>query len=124
MIVDYEAMGRRIRRKRQEKGLTQQQISKMLNLSLSYYGHIERGTRIPSLETIVSIANTLHMGTDQLLRDSLLIKAPGERNPLFSNHDLHLLRAFLQNQQDALDHWLDIDEASYIDEEDDDEISV
>jgi len=109
MIVDYEAMGRRIRRKRQEKGLTQLQISKMLNLSLSYYGHIERGTRIPSLETIVSIANTLHMGTDQLLRDSLLIQVPVERNPLFTNRDLHLLRAFLQSQQDALDHWLDND---------------
>lgn len=124
MIVDYEAMGRRIRRKRQEKGLTQLQISKMLNLSLSYYGHIERGTRIPSLETIVSIANTLHMGTDQLLRDSLLIQVPVERNPLFSNRDLHLLRAFLHSQQDALDHWLDNDDPSYSCEDNDNVQSV
>ena len=124
MEMNNEDLGRRIRECRKRKKMTQEELAEKTNISASFLGHIERGTRIPSLETIVSIANTLHMGTDQLLRDSLLIKVPVERNPLFSNHDLHLLRAFLQNQQDALDHWLDIDEASYIDEEDDDEISV
>lgn len=111
MIINYEALGRRIRRKRQEKGLTQKDMAKRVNLSVSFYGHIERGSRVPSLETLVLIANELLIGTDILLRDSLKA-APihVERNPLFSNRDLHLLRAYLNAQQDALEHWLDEDE--------------
>lgn len=112
MIIDYEAMGRRIRRKRQEKGLTQVEFAKKINLSASYYGHIERGTRTPSLETLILIANELMIGTDILLRDSLKIRVPVERNPLFSNRDLHLLREYLQAQQDALVNWLEEDEDS------------
>lgn len=111
MIIDYEAMGRRIRRKRQEKGMTQLEFAKEINISPSYYGHIERGTRTPSLETLVLIANTLTVGVDVLLRDSLKIQVPVERNPLFSRHDLHMLREYLQVQTDALNHWLDDDEA-------------
>ena len=107
MIIDYEAMGRRIRRRRQEKGLTQRQLAGRINISVSYYGHIERGTRVPSVETIVQIANELMVGADYILRDSLKVPVRIERNPLFSNTELHLLRAYLNAQQDALDHWLD-----------------
>ena len=117
MIIDYEAMGRRIRRKRQEKGLTQVQLAKKVNLSPSYYGHIERGTRTPSLETLVLIANELMTGTDVILRDSLKVPVPVERNPLFSHRDLHLLREYLQVQQDALDNWLEDNETEETDDE-------
>lgn len=118
-MIDYEAMGRRIRRKRQEKGLTQAKMAKKVNLSCSYYGHIERGTRVPSLETLVLIANELYVGTDLLLRDSLKVPVHIERNPLFSMQELHLLRAYLSAQQDALDHWLDEDDDTQTEEEDD-----
>lgn len=107
MIIDYEAMGRRIRRRRQEKGYTQRELAEHVNLSVSYYGHIERGTRIPSIETLVMLANELSVSTDYFLRDSLKMPVRIEKNPLFSNNDLHLLRAYLNAQQDAIDHWLD-----------------
>ena len=107
MPVDYEAMGRRIRRKRQEMGLTQIQFAKRINLSSSYYGHIERGSRVPSLETLILIANELHVGTDQLLRDSLVVPVKLDKNPFFNAKDLHLLRAYLSVQNEALNSWLD-----------------
>ncbi len=119
-MLNYEALGRRIRRKRQERGLTQKQMSERVNLSCSYYGHIERGTRVPSLDTLILIANELYVGTDALLRDSLQAPVRVERNPLFNNQDLHLLRAYLSAQQDALDHWLDEDDPQ-CDTEDTDE---
>lgn len=109
-MTDYEALGKRIRRKRQELGLTQQQMAEKTNLSPSFYGHIERGTRVPSLDTMIIIANELHTGVDLLVRDSLTINVPVERNPLFSIQDLRVLRAYLAEQQQALDHWLDSDE--------------
>jgi len=109
MIIDYEAMGRRIRRRRLERGYTQRALAECVNLSVSYYGHIERGTRIPSIETIVLLANELLVSTDYFLRDSLKAPVQIAKNPLFSNKDLHMLRAYLNAQQDAIDHWLDDD---------------
>ena len=106
-MTDYEALGRRIRRKRQEKGLTQQQISAKLNLSTSFYGHIERGSRVPSVDTLVLIANELNTGVDALLRDSLKIPYKPDRNPLFTPQNISILRSYLHEQQSALDSWLD-----------------
>ena len=110
MPVDYVAMGRRIRRKRQEMGLTQGELASRLNISLSYYGHIERGSRTPSLETLIIIANALNVGADYILRDSLVVPYNQPPKPLYTSRDLHMLRAYLQTQQDALDHWLDSDD--------------
>ena len=109
-MIDYEAMGRRIRRKRQETGMTQQEMAAKINVSPSYFGHIERGTRIPSLDTLVLIANTLNTGLDALLRDSLTYttNAYGVR-PRFSSDDLRILRTYLDEQQRALENWLDCD---------------
>ena len=106
-MTDYVALVNRIRRKRQEKGMTQQKLAKLINLSPSFYGHIERGTRVPSVDTLVLIANTLDTGIDILLRDSLTTPVRVERNPLFSAKELHLLRTLLDEQQNALDHWLE-----------------
>lgn len=106
-MINYEAMGRRIRRKRQEKGYTQVQFAAKIMLSSSFYGHIERGTRVPSLDTMVLIANALDIGLDILLRDSLKVKVPvGPRG--LSVRDYSILRAYLSEQQEALEHWLDI----------------
>ncbi len=75
--MDYKAMGKRIRQARREQGITQNALAKQANISASFLGHIERGSRKASLETFVSIANTLKIGTDTLLMDSLDLAAFG-----------------------------------------------
>ena len=52
---DGAALGARIRRKRQEYGLSQKEMADSLGLSLSFYGHIERGNRVPSVPTLASV---------------------------------------------------------------------
>lgn len=42
---DYPALGARIRKTRKEKGLTQEQLAKMCDLSTAHIGHIERGDK-------------------------------------------------------------------------------
>lgn len=42
-----------------------------MGISLSFLGHIERGTRKASLETLIAIANVLLVSVDALLQDSL-----------------------------------------------------
>ena len=54
--LDYTAVGERIRQTRKERGLTQEQLAEACGLSTSFVGHIERGTRILSVDTLYQIS--------------------------------------------------------------------
>lgn len=69
--MDFEALGKRIRQQRKLMKMTQEQLAVAAEVSTSYIGHIERGIKRCSLETLVAIANTLKITPDQLLQDSL-----------------------------------------------------
>ena len=69
--MNYSALGRRIRIQRRALRLTQEQVAEKSGISLSFLGHIERGTRKASLETLVSISNVLKVSPAVLLQDSL-----------------------------------------------------
>jgi transcriptional regulator with XRE-family HTH domain len=69
--MDYVALGDRIRRLRRNRELTQEELAKRSKISPSFIGHIERGTRKASIETLVCIANALQCGLDELMADSL-----------------------------------------------------
>lgn len=71
-MIDYKVLGRRIKAKRKTQRRTQEDIAREIGISLSFYGNIERGLRVPSLETLVSIANALSASLDDLLAESLL----------------------------------------------------
>lgn len=65
--LDYTRMGMRIRQVRKAKGWSQDELAKRCGISMSFLGHIERGTRIMSLETFVNICGALDAGADELL---------------------------------------------------------
>jgi len=65
--LDYGKMGMRIRQVRKAKGWSQDELAKKCGISMSFLGHIERGTRIMSLETFVSICSALDAHADELL---------------------------------------------------------
>lgn len=69
--LNYTALGEKIRAERKKAKLTQEQLGEICSLSASYIGHIERGTRIASLETVFNIAATLGVSIDSLISDSL-----------------------------------------------------
>lgn len=68
--LDYIAIGNRIRKVREKRFLTQEQLAEGCSLSTSHIGHIERGTRIPSLETLFNISEFLDVSLDYLVFDS------------------------------------------------------
>lgn len=65
--MDYVLMGAQIRARRITLGMTQAELAERVSVSTAFIGHIERGTRIPSLATMVSIAAALHVTVDALL---------------------------------------------------------
>ena len=64
--MDYESLGMRIRRARKAAGMTQADLAEKLGISTSFLGHIERGTRKASLDTLVKMANELGVSLDSL----------------------------------------------------------
>lgn len=96
-MVDYESMGKRIRYRRRMKNLSQAEAAKAVNLSVSYYGNIERGVRIPSIDTLVDIANLLETGTDFLLAES--VSVAGQQH---TREELRILSRYLRDRIEEL----------------------
>ena len=67
MSMDYHAMGGRIRQLRKQYRMTQAELAEKVGISTSFMGHIERGTRIASLETLVSLSETLEVSLDEIV---------------------------------------------------------
>ena len=63
----YVDIGRRIRELRISSKLTQNELSNKAHISLSFLGHIERGSRKLSVETLYAIATALNCSSDRLM---------------------------------------------------------
>jgi transcriptional regulator with XRE-family HTH domain len=62
-------VGRNVRRLRQKKGLTQEQLAFEAEIDLTYVGGIERGKRNPSLLVMARIADALSVPLPKLLSE-------------------------------------------------------
>ena len=67
----YEDLGRRVKQQRKLAQMTQEKLAEKAGISFAFVGHIERGTRKASLETLVKLANALKISPNILLQDSL-----------------------------------------------------
>jgi transcriptional regulator with XRE-family HTH domain len=61
-------VGANIRRIRQDRSLTQEQLAFEAQIDLTYMGGIERGKRNPSLLVMVRIADALAVSLNDLLQ--------------------------------------------------------
>lgn len=68
-FLDQKGIGKRIKIAREKKRLTQEQLAEMVNLSPMHVSVIERGVKLPKLETLILIANALDVSADTLLQD-------------------------------------------------------
>ena len=69
--MDYKDLGARVRIARKKLGMTQEKLAEQVGISASFLGHIERGTRVASLETFVLLCNALKIKPEELLASSL-----------------------------------------------------
>ena len=63
----YQKIGRKIRAQRKLRRMTQAELSEQAKISLSFLGHIERGTRKLSVESLYAICMALNCSADQLM---------------------------------------------------------
>ena len=64
-------IGNNIRKYRPMKKLRQEDLAEKAGLTANYIGMVERGEKIPSLETFIKILNTLGVSADMVLSDVL-----------------------------------------------------
>ena len=69
--MNTSSIGKRIRKYREAKGWRQEDFAEKTGLSVTYTGMIERGEKVPKLETFITIANVLEVSADLLLADVL-----------------------------------------------------
>lgn len=71
--MNTSSIGKRIRAFREAKGWRQEDFAERTGLSVTYTGMIERGEKVPRLETFITIANVLGVSADALLADVLSV---------------------------------------------------
>ena len=71
MDVNYSLIGKRIKKCRLEKGLTQEKLSDMIGISKAHMSHIETGTTKLGFPVLCGIANALGVGLDYLMGENL-----------------------------------------------------
>lgn len=67
--MNLSSIGKNIRKYRQTKKLRQEDLAELTGLSPNYIGALERGEKIPSLETFLVIVNALNVSADMILCD-------------------------------------------------------
>lgn len=60
-------IGANLRKYRLRAQLTQEQVAEKAGISVPFYGNIESGNRLMSMETLIALANTLGISTDCIL---------------------------------------------------------
>ena len=71
VVMDYRSIGSNIRKIRTQNKLRQEDVAERANLSVNYVGAVERGERLPSLETFITILNAIGASADVVLSDVL-----------------------------------------------------
>ena len=105
--MDYKLLGKRVRQQRVLNKLTQEQLAERAGISCAFVGHIERGEKKASIETVVALCNALAVSPAILLQDSLSteVKASqlgvgGPESELVSDI-MHVLREHKQRDPEA-----------------------
>ena len=71
MKVDYSLIGKRIKKRRLEMGITQEKLSDLTGISKAHMSHIETGTTKLGFPVLCNIANALEVGLDYLMGENL-----------------------------------------------------
>jgi len=107
-VVDYKAIGKRIKIVRIQRSITQEKLAEKAGLSSQHMSNIENGNTKSSLPTIIRIANALSITVDELLCDSVTHSKVAIKKIISviledcSEYEIRVLEGMLQGAKDAL----------------------
>lgn len=65
--MDYAQLGKRVRIRRHVLGMTQEVLAERIGVCTSFIGHIERGSRKLSVDTLFGLCKALDVSADWLM---------------------------------------------------------
>lgn len=107
-MIDYTALGKRIKAARKKQKLTQMQLAELASMEPNNLSHIERGLSKGSVQSLVNIATSLGITLDSLLADSLpkekdfYLGAIGEELRSCSPQELRVVEATVKSLVEEL----------------------
>ncbi len=69
--MEKAELGKMIRQARIKKGLTQEALAEKADIGLMYFGEIERGVKMPSMNIFIKIVEALEVSADYILQNEV-----------------------------------------------------
>ena len=82
MGFDYSMIGNRIKKAREDKGITQESLAESMDVSNAYISKIERGRTPVNLNNLDKICTVLETSTDYILRGTNTTDSQYMRNEI------------------------------------------
>lgn len=60
-------IGQRLRKRRQELGLTRDKMSELADIGSGYYGQLEVGTSQMSIDTLIKLSRSMHLPMEYII---------------------------------------------------------
>ena len=80
--MNCKSMGKKLKSYRTKCGWSLKECSERIGISTRYLADIERGDKVPKLETFLLILNTLNASADDVLQDSLVVGYEAKSNDM------------------------------------------
>jgi transcriptional regulator with XRE-family HTH domain len=87
------SFGEKIRKKRNEKNMTQQTVAEKIGVSRQAISNWERDVKKPELQKLIELLNLLDVSPDELLKDELTKSKETEENATEGNSALKIAPA-------------------------------
>lgn len=106
--MNYEEIGKRIRKYRKLKNLSQEQLAEKINISTTHMSHIETGNTKLSLQVLVDLATVLEVNTDDLIFEKKGEATNNKINDILSECDekqIEFIENIIKSTKAALDKY-------------------
>lgn len=93
--------GSRIKELRKAKGLTQQKLADLINVTKVSVCCYEKGTRTPNLDTFIDLVNVLGTSPDYLLGRDIKVVSENEEDYVMKlpKEDIQIIREMQKNEK-------------------------
>ncbi|MBR1883550.1 MAG: helix-turn-helix transcriptional regulator [Clostridia bacterium] len=100
VVINRNKLGKKIKMNREKYKYTQFQLSCLIGVSPNFLGDIERGIKLPSLETLIKLCNTLKLSLDYLLADSLDNLVSEDDGVVYSDKQMAIIKSVIKSISD------------------------
>ncbi len=80
--MNSKSFGKKLRAYRSKRGWSLKECSEKIGISTRYLADIERGDKLPKLETFIQMLNVLSASADDVLQDSLTVGYEAKSNDI------------------------------------------